>query len=323
MHAITGFFRPLAGLFLLLLPGLGGCGQEQAPVLKIGTNVWPGYEPLYLARKLGQLPDDRVRLVEYSSASQVIRGYQEGMIDAGALTLDEVLLLQSRGYQPCVALVMDISDGADVMVAKPEITGIKQLKGQRVGVENTALGAYTLSRALELGGLTPADIKIVPMEVDEHEQSYVQGQVDAVVTFEPVRSKLLAAGAQVIFDSSQIPDEIVDVLAVRREYVEQHPEQLSYLLDKWFETLAYMREQPNEAAKILGQRLKLGVEETLASYDGLKLPMREQNQQLLGKKNARGLTQVHAIAEKLAKVMIRQGLLTTDLNVAELCVYHP
>lgn len=192
-----------------------------------------------------------------------------------------------------------------------------------MGVENTALGAYTLSRILELADLTPADIKIVPMEVDEHEEGYLQGEVDVVVTFEPVRSKLLAAGAKVIFDSSQIPNEIVDVLAVRREYVEQYPEQLNYLLDKWFETLAYMREQPNEAAKILGQRLKLGVEDTLASYDGLKLPMREQNKQLLGEKNARGLTQIHAIAEKLAEVMIRQGLLTTDLNVAELCVYHP
>ncbi len=62
--------------------------------LSVGTNVWPGYEPLYLARSLGLYGQAPIRLVEYASATQVIRAFRNGAIDVAALTLDEVLLLR-------------------------------------------------------------------------------------------------------------------------------------------------------------------------------------------------------------------------------------
>ena len=65
----------------------------ESPIL-LGTNVWPGYEPLYLARSLGYWDDSSVKLVEYSSASQVIRAFRNDAIHIAALTLDEVLLLK-------------------------------------------------------------------------------------------------------------------------------------------------------------------------------------------------------------------------------------
>jgi hypothetical protein len=38
-----------------LLAALFGCMREPEPALRIGTNVWIGSEPLYLARELGHL----------------------------------------------------------------------------------------------------------------------------------------------------------------------------------------------------------------------------------------------------------------------------
>ena len=61
------FVRALACVALLL--ALFGCAREPQTVLRIGTNVWIGSEPLYLARELGRFDPATVQLVEYPSAS--------------------------------------------------------------------------------------------------------------------------------------------------------------------------------------------------------------------------------------------------------------
>ncbi|MCW9015004.1 MAG: ABC transporter substrate-binding protein [Gammaproteobacteria bacterium] len=144
------FFYPLLVMSLIACDP----APENRTALRIGTNVWPGYEPLYLARHLGYLEGQNIRLVEYSSASQVIRSYRNDLIDAAAMTLDEALLLLDQGYHPKVVLVMDVSDGADVIIGKPDIREFKDLINKKVGVENTALGAFFLARALEKHGMT-------------------------------------------------------------------------------------------------------------------------------------------------------------------------
>jgi NitT/TauT family transport system substrate-binding protein len=294
------------------------CGKDAAPTLSIGTNTWTGYEPLYLARSLGYFDEKKVHLVENSSSSQSLRAYKNNDLNAAALTLDEVLLLKQQGFDPCVILVMDVSDGADVIVAKPEIENMGGLKGKRVGVENTAVGAYTLARALGQAGLSPADVTVVALESDAHEQAYLNNEVDAVVTFEPIRSKLLAANAKQVFDSTQIPGEIVDVLAVQKTYVEAHPERIRYLLDNWFKSLDFLRETPVEAGEHLASRMKLSPEEAIRSFDGLKLPNRAENQALFNANNG-DVAPLQQTAQQLGQVMAEQQLLPEPIDASSVC----
>ncbi|HEX9047206.1 MAG TPA: hypothetical protein VF988_09290, partial [Verrucomicrobiae bacterium] len=55
-----------------------GCAEKEAPPMPIGMNVWPGYEPLFLARHEGNLPAGQFRLVEFSDASEVARAFRNG-----------------------------------------------------------------------------------------------------------------------------------------------------------------------------------------------------------------------------------------------------
>ncbi len=54
---------------------LGGCAEEPAPPIRIGTNPWPGYEFLHLADELGYFEEEgvEVRLVELTSNGDVRR----------------------------------------------------------------------------------------------------------------------------------------------------------------------------------------------------------------------------------------------------------
>lgn len=66
------------------------------------------------------------------------------------------------------------------------------LRGRRVGVEASALGAYLPSRSLQITRLQPTEMRMVPLPVDEHPRAWQEDRVDALVTCEPVRGQLLA-----------------------------------------------------------------------------------------------------------------------------------
>ncbi len=274
-----------AGVISWLVLGVAlvlvGCDRGPEPAVRVGTNLWPGYEPLYLARDLGYFTDEEVRLVELASASEVIRHFSNGNLDAAALTLDEVLLLAQAGLDPRIICVMDVSHGGDVILGQASIASMDQLVGKRVAVETTALGSYVLARALELSGLQASDIKVVPTAYSDHESVFRSGKVDAVVTFEPVRTRLLAAGATPLFDSRAIPGEVVDVLVVSPDFLERNPQALRALLDSWFRALEYLDEQAEDAYVRIGRRLALDAREVAAGYEGLRLPGRSENRELL------------------------------------------
>ena len=308
----TRFRLYLGGLLLtVFIVALGACPNRTHAPLRLGTNVWPGYEPLYLARELGYFDTAPVTLVEYLSASEVMRAFRNQALEAAALTLDEALLLLQHQIPIRVVLVTDISHGGDVILGAPGLAHVTDLVGKRVGVESTALGAYLLSRALELHGMSLTDLTVAPLEVGEHAAAYKAGKVDAVVTFEPVRSQLLALGARELFTSREIPGEIVDVLVVRQAYLDAHPGPVRQVVDGWFRALEYFAAHPKEAANRMQKRLKLSPEDVLKSYDGLRLPDRAENDKLLGGPSPALLS----IINRLQEVMLRKSLLQAAVKL--------
>src|SRR5436190_19099410 len=98
----------------VLVLALGGCAREPETPLRIGTNIWIGSEPLYLARELGRFDPATVQLVEYPSASEVLRAFRNQAIDGMVISLDELFGLAADGLDARVILVVDVSHGAVV-----------------------------------------------------------------------------------------------------------------------------------------------------------------------------------------------------------------
>jgi len=282
--------------------------------LRLGTNVWIGYEPLYLARDLNYFKSNSVRLVEYLSASEVIRAFRNQALEAAALTLDETLLLLESKIPVQVFLVASISYGGDVILGSPDITAFSSLVGKRVGVESSALGAYFLSRALEKHGLSLTDITIVSLEIGEHVAAYKAGKVDALVTFEPVRSQLLALGAHELFTSRDIPGEIVNVLVVNQAYFAEHPQNVRKVVRGWFRAIDYFTANPHDAASRMQKRLKILPQDALKSYRGFRLPSLEENQKLLQS----GTPGLRLFAKRLRDLMLTKELLRAPVNLDSL-----
>lgn len=281
-----------------LWAGLPGCRSKRVAPLSVAAHIWPGYEFMFLAQREGALDGALVALRETASASQSIEALSKREVDAAALTLDEVLRARAAGVRVSVVLVFDISAGADVVLGRPGMRTLGEIKGRRIGVEQGALGALMLAKMLQAAGLHRGDVKVVPLTIDQHDSAWKKGEVDVLVCFPPVSSHLLDAGAVNLFDSRQLPDTIVDVLAVRQEALEEKSEAVRHLVAAHLRMLHQMSHNPQDSSFRMARHLALPSGEVLASFRGMVLPDWANNRRLLdGEKpalleSARGLSEV-------------------------------
>lgn len=298
---------------------LAGCGRKPEPALSIGTNVWIGSEPLYLARELGHLGADTARLVEYPSASEVLRAFRNQALDGMVISLDELLVLASDDQKPKIVLVIDVSHGADVVLGRGPMHSMHDLKGKRVAVETGALGAYMLSRALAVNDMKVSDVEVVHLESNEHLTAFRQGRVDGSVTFDPFRSQMLKAGATTVFDSTRIPGEIVDLLVVRASVLEKNPKAVKSVLAGWFKAIDYLNQDPKDAARRMGVRQQTSGEQFLVTLQGLRFPSRDENLKML----SGAAPPIAATASRLMGIMLESKLLRREVAVGDLLAPGP
>ncbi len=218
---------------------ISGCESPSDP-LRIGSNRWLGYAPIYLADELGWATSANIRLVEYPTSNGVIRGLHNGLLNAAMLTLDEALVLQNTGHDIEILLVTNLSIGSDVLYAKSYIETLANLKGKRIAVEGGTLGAFFLAHILDEAQLSQTDIEVVNIPAYLHIEALNKGTVDASINTAAIHNQAIASGAAPLFSSRNLRNEIIDVLVVNREYItpklREHIRTVWYSsLDAWFE----------------------------------------------------------------------------------------
>lgn len=307
----------LAGGFLVARC-FGGSANASPPLL-VGTSVWIGNEPLYVARELELMPADRVHLVEYSSSTQVRTAFRNGAVDVATFTLDELVLLRRRGFDVRAVLVLDESSGGDALVARAPISDVRGLQGKRVAVDDASFGAYVLTRALQRAGMTFDDVEVVRIGIDQQPKAWARGSIDAAVTIDPQRTEMLTHCGRQIFDSSELPGEILDVLVVRTSVLDDRREEIDLLLAGWLRAVDALETRPAQALGIVSARMHLSIEEVRGALRGITLPSLEENlHQLSGEPSP-----IELAARGVQKVMLEQGLLDRPVGLSELSDVAP
>ncbi len=311
LHPGPGACRRRALLAAALAPLPWGCSSSRP--LRLAGHPWPGYEPMFLARTLGYLPAS-VQLVESSTIQETLALTRQGRADGAMLTLDEVLQLRDEGVPLAIVLVFDVSRGADMLLARPEIRTLAALKRRHIGVEDTALGTLLLTLVLERASLRRDDVVVHRIDYPRHEAAWQGQEVDALITYEPVAGRLGARGARQLLSTRELPDTIVDVLAVRSEALDRHGETLREGLVAYFKALAYLRQNPWDTAYRVAPRLQVSAEGLIESLRGLELPDRIGNQRYLAGADSPLLQ----AALRLSPIMQQAGLLSRPVDARQL-----
>ena len=263
------------GILLLTIGSFSSIFATQ-PALRLGTNPWIGYQPLTIARDANQF-SERVVLAQGRSAATVMEAMRIGTIDAAAVTLDEAIRIADAGTPISIALVLDISDGADVVLAKSRQVAEAGPRGRKVGVETEAVGAYLLHRWLDRLGIPLSAIEVVDVVAAMHQRAFAELGVDFLVTFEPLASNDFAQTAIRVFDSREIPGEIVDVLAVRQDRIAAQRENLQHVVDGWFAGLALLDRRSADSIERIARHQDITPDEVRRMLGRLHFPDRVEN----------------------------------------------
>lgn len=300
--------RLLAWASLSLAPALHGCKPATRPLVLAG-HPWPGYECMFLARTLGYLPAG-VQLRESPSLRASADAIRNGEVDGVMLTLDEVLKLRDQGMALQVVLIFNVSKGADVLLTRSSIQRPADLKDRTIGGEDSALSTLILSMVLEKAGLKPQDVRFLPVPYESQESAWRQDNLDALITYEPVASRLKAAGARQLLSTRDLPDTIFDVLALRTDALQRHGAALRATLDGYFRALTYLRQNPWDAAYKTVAHLGMSAEEMIASLRGLELPDLIGNQRYLSEGNG----ELQRITQKLSGILQQAGVVRQPVD---------
>ncbi|MEJ2214065.1 MAG: ABC transporter substrate-binding protein, partial [Gammaproteobacteria bacterium] len=159
-------------------------------------------------------------------------------------------------------LINDYSNGNDMVVAKPGISSVKDLKGKKVGVEIGFVGHLLLLNALEKNGLTESDVELVNVPTNETPQVLASGEVDAVVAWQPSSGQALnlVPGSTAIYTSADEPGLIYDVLAVSPSSLAARRDEWKKVLNVWYRAVAYLKDPATSEDAISIMAARVGLE---------------------------------------------------------------
>ena len=300
-HPLVWFGVAAAALGLLLL---ATCSPQKT--LTVAVHPWVGYEALYLARDLKWLPD-AIQLRDNKTLEESLAALKSGQADAACMTLDEMLRARADGIPLSAALVFDVSAGADAVMARPEIKRLSDLAHKRIGYDRNALGAMVFEKLLEAAKLSASDVIQIDLPPARQLDAWKRKEVDAVITYEPMVTTFLHEGAHSLFDSRQMPDAIIDVLAVRRDRPGIAP-LLQTLAAAHFRALEHMHTNEQDALYRIATREEVSPEDARRMLAGVTLPSLVANRAYLGGSDARLLRAAKALSE----LMARRGLLARE-----------
>lgn len=298
----------------VVLAGLLAACRAPEPPIRVATLPWPPYDLIHLAESIDQLDRQQVELVEFQTPAEAVRAFRYDLVDVMLITSHFALSTVAERPDSRIIYFIDVSLGGDALLARPEIETGNGLRGGRIGVEAAPLGTYTLIRALDHLEIDRNEVDIVQIDTPDQAQAFLAAEVDAVVTYEPTRSALLAEGANELFDSRQIPFEIIDVVVTRASVIDDRLDALTELVRAFDRSLASWRERPEFTANELSKRYALDPEQIRSGLGSVALYDLAENREIFDNPDG---SVMHGLTEQ-CRVMLREGLLAAEPSTERL-----
>jgi NitT/TauT family transport system substrate-binding protein len=248
-------------LAYLMLHGAGSA-RAASPPLRIGYSDWPGWVAWQIAIDKGWLKEAGLDVkFDWFDYSASMEAFAAGKIDADFVTNGDALVVGAGGARNVIILITDYSNGNDMIVARPGIRSVADLKGKKIGVEIGLVDHLLVLDGLKKQGMTQDDVTLVNSKTNETPQVLASGQVDAIAAWQPNAGLAMKAlpGAHPVYTSAQAPGLIYDVLAVNPASIGAHRADYIKLIAVWDRLVSYINDPrtQGDAVQIMAARVGL------------------------------------------------------------------
>ena len=227
--------------------------------LRIGFSDWPGWTGWQIAIDKGWFKQAGVDVdMQWFDYSASLDAFSAGKLDGDFVANGDGLAIGGSGAKNTLIMLTDYSSGNDMIVAKPGITSIKQLQGQKVGIEVGLVEHLLLEHALTANGMALSAVTLVNTPTNNTPQVLASGAVAAIGAWQPIddQAMLELPGARPIYTSAKAPGLIFDGLAVSPESLKERPQDWLKVIKVWYRVLAYINNPAThaDALKIMSAR---------------------------------------------------------------------
>jgi NitT/TauT family transport system substrate-binding protein len=311
--AVRSLRNAVVSACLIGAVGLFPIAAQAVEKLRIGTVVWVGQAPFYVADKLDLFKAHglKVDLQMFSDPTMVPTAMVGNALDGGTLTYDQVISAVARGIPHKVVMPIDFSNGGDAIVADQSIKSVTDFKGKKVGFSPLSTSDFLLAYALKSHGLSYKDIVPVSMTPENVPSAMASGSLPIGVTYEPNVSQAVGMPGNkfhVVYSSKEAPGLITDVLVFDERVIAKRPAAIKALMQGYLDGLAYIETHPDEAAVIIAKVLGVSPEEAkeqLKTVYNIKLPEMAKN---FEKSDA--TTSFYGSGELIAQLLKANGQIT-------------
>lgn len=269
---------------------LGLVSLAAAP-LKVAYSDWPGWTAFAIAQEKGWFKEAGVDVellwFEYGPSMEA---FTAGKVDAVMVTNGDALVTGAGGAKNVMILVTDYSNGNDMVVAKPGIASLKDLKGKKIGVEVGFVDHLLLLNGLKKAGLAESDVELVPTPTNQAPQVLASGQVDAVAAWQPNSGAALKAvpGSKPVYTSADEPGLIYDMVVVTPGSLASSRADWVKFVKVWDKIVAYLADPRTRAdgIKIMAARAGVTPQDYAAFMSGTQLLTLKEGAPKLAAKSA-------------------------------------
>lgn len=252
------------------------CTFGQKPAFTVGWSVYAGWTPYYYMNKSGLMRKwadkygitIKVQRFDYAPS---LDAFVARNIDACTMTNMEALDMPAASGVPTTSILIgDYSNGNDALLVRNGLQ-MKDLPGKKLLLVEKTVSEYLFDRAMTIKGLREQlkQVRMINTSDSDIATAFLSDtSTSAVVTWKPMVSQILKQkGITSLFNSSQIPGEILDLTVVRTDVLNRPDGSgkkfAQALAGAWYEMLAQM--SGPGADKALAA-IAEGSQDTLASY---------------------------------------------------------
>ncbi|MEM9002749.1 MAG: ABC transporter substrate-binding protein [Cyanobacteria bacterium P01_F01_bin.86] len=277
----------------------------------MGYSSWAGWWPWAIAEEEGLFEKNgaNVELIWFDGYLESMEALAAGQLDANCQTLNDTISFAADAVNGEVAvLVNDNSAGNDKIIVAEEIETIDDLVGKTVVLEEGVVGDFLLTLALEEAGKSRKDVTVKNLETGAAATAFAAAQADGFAGWVPFwETALTREGSKELTSSAAFPGAIPDLLVVTQTLLDDQPETVQALVNTWFDILAFIDENQEQAYEIMAKRANVSPEDFERYLEGTRFFTLEDNLEAFSP----GDSMVHMpyAAEIMADFMVEVGFI--------------
>ena len=262
---------------------LAGCGEAAdsrvAPPepreVTFAVAAQPISAPVYIADSLGffERVGLTVEVLPRPTGETSLAAVREGRAHYATTAETPVVHALLDGDSVAVLGTVATTRRGLVLAARPDrgVEAPEDLRGRRIGVTFDINAEFFLDLFLTLHGLSRDGVELVDVPSDSLVAALVEGRVDAVVAWAPLRGQIRdrVGDDAPMFSAPELYTWFWNVVA-HRSFSDSAQATSAALLEALREAVAYMERSSDESAEIVMKRLDVTREEVEAAWSGTR-----------------------------------------------------